>query len=269
MSEEENDTSKDEGTSNKDKVVKKTPPNPFLSSLRNNQVAQAKEALMKTVCDNTSNTMGSIFEALENDSDGEYIMLEIFKSLTIEELVRAAAPKVIPGWGKLEIASVTRSIPDSNDEKDESDDDGDLDDDDEFDDDGDLDDDDDDEVEPAPTKSRKSTKRKTTKKKAKAKSSTPKKAPQKPKTKPKAKPKAKPSSGTEDIPYQKKILKCLSEHKARTPETAMSGPDIRDIVGGDDVEFRAAMGSIREKGRADTTGKARGTKYFRVSKKKS
>ena len=104
MSDEENENRTDEKTPTKDKPAKKVPPappNPFLSSLRDNQVAQAKEALMKTVCENPENTLGSIIEALENDTDGEYIMFEIFKGLTVEELVRAAAPSVVPGWGKL------------------------------------------------------------------------------------------------------------------------------------------------------------------------
>jgi hypothetical protein len=257
MSDQENENSKDEKDSNKARPAKKAPPNPFLSSLRDNQVAQAKEALMKTVCDNPENTLGSIIEALENDTDGEYIMFEIFKGLTVEELVRAAAPGVLPGWGKVEMASI--SLPYTSEDEDDED----LDDDDEFEDDGSLEDEDDSsDATPSPTKSRKSTKKKPASKK-KVKSTTGKK-----KASPKAESKPKAESGTEDLAYQKAILQCLSENKARTPETAMSGKDIREIAGGDDVEFRAAMGSIRDKGRAGSTGQARGTKYFRIAKKK-
>lgn len=246
---EENETNKDGDTPTKERAKK---PNPFLSSLRNNQVAQAKEALMKTVCDNTDNTMGSILEALENDPDGEYIMLEIFKSLTVEELVQAAAPRVLPGWGTLEVG--VRSIPIPRDDTDD-----DLDDDDEFEDDGSLDDDDDDA--PAPPKA--TAKRKSNKKKGppkkKVKAAAGKKAPPKATTK---------KSSGDEVALQKAILKCLSENKAKNADSAMSGKDIRDIVECNDVEFRAAMSVLREKERAGSTGQARGTKYFRIPKKR-
>ncbi len=257
MSDSEKETNSEE-TATAKKERPKVKPNPFLSSLRDNQVAQAKEALMKTVCENPENTMGAIFEALENDADGEYIMLEIFKSLTVEELVKAAAPHVLKGWGKVKAEGVY--IPYDGDENDleDADEDDDLEDDDEFDDDGSLEDDD----EPEPSVSRKSNKKKTGKKKTKAKAPSSKK-----KSPPKAEAKSNPS-GVGDAAYQKLILKCMSEHKAKSAETAMSGKDIRDEIGGSDIEFRAAMSALRERERADVTGQARGTKYFRLPKKK-
>lgn len=75
---------------------KKAKPNPFLTKLRDNQVEQFKAALMKTVCSDLGQTLGSIFESLENDPDGDYIMLETFKRLTIEELVIAASSHLSP-----------------------------------------------------------------------------------------------------------------------------------------------------------------------------
>ena len=254
MSDQENETSTDETTSTKDRPLR-SKPSPFLSSLRDNQVAQAKEALMKTVCENPGNSMGSIFEALENDADGEYIMLEIFKSLTVEELVQAAAPSVLPGWGSEGFEVNAVPLPDDGD-------DGDFEDDDEFEDDGTLEDDDDAPV-PAKSNSKKKPTPKKSNSKKKVKASASKKAP--PKTTPKTTPK---TSGSDDVAHQKAILKCLSENKAKDAESAMTGPAIREIVGGDDVEFRAAMGAIRGKGRAGVTGKARGTKYFRIPKKR-
>lgn len=250
MSDQEKETSTDETTSTKDRPLR-SKPSPFLSSLRDNQVAQAKEALMKTVCENPGNSLGSIFEALENDADGEYIMLEIFKGLTVEDLVHAAAPSVLPGWGSGRFEGHAVPLPDDGDDSD-------LEDDDEFEDDGTLEDDDDAPV-PAKSNSKKkpTPKKGTSKKKVKASAS--KKAP--PKTTPK-------TSGSDDVAHQKAILKCLSENKAKDAESAMTGPAIREIVGGDDVEFRAAMGAIRGKGRAGVTGKARGTKYFRIPKKR-
>jgi hypothetical protein len=219
---------------------------PFLKALRDNQIAQAREALMQTVCERADNTIGSIFDALENDEAGDYIMLEIFKGMTIEELVRAAAPSILGA----------PSVPPASAPSDDEDDD--LDDDNEFDDDGSLEGD-----EPEPAKP--SRKRSSSKKKTKS-STTRKKAPPK---KTSNKSSSASSGGGVSSEYQKKILACLKESKARNEESAMSGASIRTLIGGTDVEFRANMSALFEKGRVVKFGKARGTKYARAPRQKS
>jgi hypothetical protein len=221
---------------------------PFLKALRDNQVAQAREALMQTVCERADDTIGSIFDALENDEAGDYIMLEVFKGMTVEELVRAAAPMIL---GQPSVPPASASADDAEDADDEDDD---LDDDNEFDDDGSLEDD-----EPEPPK----TSRKRTSKK-KTKSTSRKKAPPKKSTKSSG-----GSGGGVSTEYQKKILTCLKEGKARNEESAISGSSIRTIIGGTDVEFRANMSALFEKGKVVKFGKARGTKYARAPRQTS
>lgn len=236
--------SKTEAEAKEPKKTKKKA-NPFLTALRDNQVAQAKEALMTTVCQQPEQTLGSVLDALEEDSEGDYIMLEIFKSLTIEELVMSAAPFVLPD------KTVVPASDDFDEEDDEVDDPDDLDDDDAFDDDG---SDEEDEAPATKTKTKSNSKKKTSKKKAGKKKAAPKKAA----------PKA--GDGSE-VDYQKAIMACLKANKARNADSGMSGPEIREQVGGSDVEFRNAIKALREREKVDSAGKARGTKYFRAPRK--
>jgi len=239
--------SKPEAEAKEPKKTKKKA-NPFLTALRDNQVAQAKEALMTTVCQQPEQTLGSVLDALEEDSEGDYIMLEIFKGLTIEELVMSAAPFVLPH------KTVVPASDDFDEEDDEVDDPDDLDDDDAFDDDGSNEEDE----APAPkkkTKAKSKSKKKTSKKKA-GKKAAPKKS-------------AAKAGGGGDVDYQKAIMACLKANKARNADSGMSGPEIRDQVGGSDVEFRNAIKALREREKVDSAGKARGTKYFRAPRKSS
>lgn len=264
-----NDVVNNEETASEETVTvpkKKAKPNPFLTTLRDNQVEQFKAALMKTICSDPGQTFGTIIDALENDSDGDYIMLDTFKRLTIEELVIAAGSYLSPA------ALPPASAPVADDE-----DDDDLDDDDEFEDDGSLDDDEDDDGE-----ADKKAKAKAKKKKAKAKKdkekakkkgkkAPPKKAPKKEKAKGKAKPS---NDDLLDKDYQKSIVGLLKEQKARDEDSAISGEHIRngnddfEGIGGDADKLRANMDVLREKEKVDKAGKARGTKYFRLRKKK-
>ena len=190
-------------------------------------------------------------------------MLDIFKALTVEELVVAASPYINHA------ALPPASAPVMDDEEDD-----DLDDDDEFEDDGSLDDDDEDEdgkVKAKAKAKKDKAKKKKDKEKAKKKSP-PKKAPKK---KDKAKGKAKASNDDLiDKDYQKQILTLLKEQKARDEESALSGEHIRkgtedfEGIGGDADKLRANMDALRDKSKVDKTGKARGTKYFRLRKKK-
>jgi len=228
-------------------------PSQFMTALRENQVAQARDALMKTVCGNLEQTLGTIIEALEDDSEGEYLMLEIFKGLTVEELVSASIQRVSPP-----AALPPASAPAGEAEEEEEDED-DLEDDNEFEDDGSLENDD----EPAPkSKSKKSKGNKKSKAK-KASSKTTKK-------------KSKAKGGGDSLvskTYQKAILTLLKEQKARDPKSAISGENMRkgtedfEGIGGESDELRANMESLREKGKIDKDGKARGMKYFRTKKK--
>ena len=88
--------SNEEAVSEEAPPKKKAKPNPFLTTLRDNQVEQFKAALMKTICSDPGQTFGTIIDALENDSDGDYIMLDTFKRLTIEELALAAGSYLSP-----------------------------------------------------------------------------------------------------------------------------------------------------------------------------
>ena len=126
--------SNDEPVSEEAPPKKKAKPNPFLTALRDNQVEQFKAALIKTVCSDPGQTFGTILDALENDPDGDYIMFDTFKRLTVEELVVAAGSYLSPAALPPALAPVA-----------DDEDDDDLDDDDEFEDDGSLDDDEDDE----------------------------------------------------------------------------------------------------------------------------
>jgi len=250
MSEEMEETTQNEAPPSKES--KKEKPSPFLTALRDNQVAQAKAALMKTVTGDTDQTLGSIFDALENDSDGEYIMLEIFKSLTIAELIDAASS----GGGTFVPPSASASDDDEDDE---------LDDDDEFDDDGSLEDDEDDKPRKKKGKAKKD------KAKSKKKDKAKKKAPPKKTEKKKSVKKSKKSSGGDliDKPYQKAIMGCLKENRAYDDESGMSGEEIRDDIGGDADKLRANMAVLKDKEKVESYGKARGTKYIRIRKSRS
>jgi hypothetical protein len=243
--------SNEEAVSEEAPPKKKAKPNPFLTTLRDNQVEQFKAALMKTICSDPGQTFGTIIDALENDSDGDYIMLDTFKRLTIEELVLAAGSYLSPA------ALPPASAPVADD-----DDDDDLDDDDEFEDDGSLDDEGDD---------GEADKKAKAKAKKKAKKAPPKKSPKKDKAKGKSKPS---NDDLLDKDYQKAIVGLLKEQKARDEDSALSGEHIRkgnedfEGIGGDADKLRANMDVLREKEKVDKAGKARGTKYFRLRKKK-
>lgn len=255
--------SNEEAVSEEAPPKKKAKPNPFLTTLRDNQVEQFKAALMKTICSDPGQTFGTIIDALENDSDGDYIMLDTFKRLTIEELVLAAGSYLSPA------ALPPASAPVADD-----DDDDDLDDDDEFEDDGSLDDEEADKKAKAKAKEKAKEKAKgKAKKKAKEKA----KGKSKKKAKGKAKGKSKSKSSNDDLidkDYQKAIVGLLKEQKARDEDSALSGEHIRkgnedfEGIGGDADKLRANMDVLREKEKVDKAGKARGTKYFRLRKKK-
>lgn len=206
----------------KQKQKKKQKISPFLKSLREKQIAQARETLIQTVIERSSDTIGSIFDSLENDPDGEYIMLDFFKSMTIEDLVVAAAPKIL--------GSEAYSEEDEGDEDEDE-----LEDTDEYSDDG-------AEVEEEE---------------------------EKPKKKRKKAPKKTGKSDADDSEYKSQIISCLRDGKAKDEDSAMSGADIRAQVGGDSGEFRSAIADLIELGKVEKFGKARGTKYARVRRKKT
>jgi len=233
-------------------VTSEDKPNPFLQNLRNNQVEQARSALVQTVVQRSGDTVGSIIEALENDSTGDYIMFEIFKGMTIDEIVEAVTSKGQASAARLAQASVdaVAAPAASNDyDEDEDEDEDDLEDDNEFDDDGSLEEDED------PAKPPKSSKKKKPKKKAPAKKKSPKKK--------------SGGSGKLSKEYQKAILANLKEHKARDEDSARPAADIRADIGGTDVDFRVNSAKLIELGKLVKFGQARGTRYARARRKAS
>jgi len=231
-------------------VTSEDKPNPFLQNLRNNQVEQARSALVQTVVQRSGDTVGSIIEALENDSTGDYIMFEIFKGMTIDEIVEAVTSKGQAGAARLAQASVDAvAAPAASNDYDEDEDEDDLEDDNEFDDDGSLEEDE------HTSKPPKSSKKKNLKKKAPTKKKSPKKK--------------SAGNGKLSKDYQKAILANLKEHKARDKDSARPAADIREDIGGTDVDFRVNSAKLIELGKLVKFGKARGTRYARARRKAS
>lgn len=235
MSEEEIMKAEKEFKEQSEQIIKnkKKKPSPFLKALREKQISQARETLIQTVIERSDDTIGSIFDSLEEDPDGEYIMLDLFKSMTVSDLVLAAADQILGTSDEEEEDELvdTGDYDDDGDEEEE-------------------DDNEDDEDEPEPSVKKKNINKK-------------KKAPKKGGTKNK-----KTSAGA-STEYQKKIIACLREGKAKDEDSAMSGADIRAQIGGTDVEFRANMAVLFDLEKVTKFGKARGTKYARVRRKKT
>lgn len=244
--------------------------NPFLERLEENQRAKAKAALLQTICENPQQTIGAIFDALDSDDTGDYIMLDLFKRMTIEELIIETA-NAISGKKTPASASNTPTFVDDiyDDEEDEEDDDEyedddddeviEVDDDDEYEDEDDEvieidDDDDEDDEEPAPKKKKSKKGKKGSKGKKGKKGSKGKKG--------KKGKKEKTSSEGADGPktlgaYKKAILKQL--RKASEP---MSAQNLKEAIGGDDELFVPAKNELVDADEIASEGKARGTKYF-------
>lgn len=252
---------------NNTKPEKKKKPNPFLEKLKDNQVAQARSALLATICENPSQTIGSILDALEEDADGDYIMLEIFKRMTLEDLVKASTPNA-----STPAASASDDEEDEEDEEeleeeeveeeeaDEEEEEDELEDDDEFDDD-DEDLEDEEEAHKPPKKGKGKGKKKKSKDKNKDKGKSKGKGKKK-KSKNKSKDKDKGSSG--GTVNGKAVLSCLRAKKARDADSALSSKEIRDEIGGNADELRPILNSLYEADKIDKCGEARGTKYFLV-----
>lgn len=231
-------------------VTSEDKPNPFLQNLRNNQVEQARSALVQTVVQRSGDTVGSIIEALENDSTGDYIMFEIFKGMTIDEIVEAVTSMGQSGAARMAQESVAAvAAPAASNDSDEDEDEDDLEDDNEFDDDGSLEEDE------HTSKPPKSSKKKNLKKKASTKKKSPKKK--------------SGGNGKLSKDYQQSILANLKEHKARDKDSARPAADIRADIGGTDVDFRVNSARLIELGKLVKFGQARGTRYARARRKAS
>ena len=244
--------------------------NPFLERLEENQRAQAKAALIKTICENVDQTVGAVYDALDADDSGDYIMLDLFKRMTIRELVFATAPSVdlrrthAAALDDEDSQDLIEALIDDDDDDDDDededeliDDDDDDDDEDEdelIDDDDDDDDDDDEEIvedeeeeEEEPATPVKKTKKKSKGKKGK-KGSKGKKS------------KSAKSASTEGPAtlgaYKKRMLKHL--RKASEPLSAQA---LKELIGGDKDLFTQAKDALLEEGEIESEGKARGTKY--------
>ena len=262
--------------STKDDKSKK--PNPFLEKLKDNQVAQAREALLRTVCEDNKQTIGGILDALEEDDDGDYIMLEIFKRLTLEDLVNAVTGGAVDSMAAAS-ATPAASAPvdedDDDDDEDEEEVDDDLDDDDEFDDDDDDLVDEDESAEPPPKKKSKKKpskgkgkKDKKSKGKGKGKGKKDKKSKGKSKDKGSGKKKKSKKSSAKGKdegskkPTKKSILSCLKRNKAVDEDSALTSQNIRKDIGGTADDLRPLLKELYEEDSIDKCGEARGTSYF-------
>ena len=227
--------------------------NPFLERLEENQRAQAKAALIKTICENVDQTVGAVYDALDADDSGDYIMLDLFKRMTIRELVFATAPSV--DLRRTHAAAlddedsqdlIEALIDDDDDDDDDEDEDELIDDDDDDDDDEEIvEDEEEEEEEPATPvkKTKKKSKGKKGKKGSKGKKS-----------------KSAKSASTEGPAtlgaYKKRMLKHL--RKASEPLSAQA---LKELIGGDKDLFTQAKDALLEEGEIESEGKARGTKY--------
>lgn len=250
MADEEQDTQSTE---------KDPKPNPFLDNLRDNQLEQARGALVKTLCENTEKTIGFILDALEEEPDGEYFMLEAFKGLTITDLVKAAAPAVLPDLiaaGSDAVPTPTRkpSAPAASASEGDDEEEDDLVDDNEF------DDEDDAETTPAPKK--KKTKKGKKGKKGKAKKDKKaKKDGEESSKKSKGKKKKKKLASGGDDPGEKDILRWLKAN-AKGKANAKTSAEMRDDIGGDAKAVKAHLDNLFAQKKVKKTGMARGTKYY-------
>lgn len=280
MSDEENEN---ENTEAKDPIIDDTPevtiPEDalaFLDKLKQNQIAQARHALIHTLSEDTEQTIGSILEALEVDPDGDYIMLEMFKKLTINELVlsvaggpKAEAPDVPAPLDEVVAAeaSIEREHAELNDDDEEDDE---LDDDDEFVGEG-------DETPPPKPKKKKSKKskeekaKKDKKKKKKSKKGDEPKEDKKPKKAKKSKKddepkKTKPPKNkvTKKDVSKKDVFRYLKEVKAKDEDSAVSSESMRKDLKCDADVLRPLLAELLEEDKIEKYGKARGTKYCRT-----
>lgn len=240
--------------------------NPFLERLEENQRAKAKAALLQTICENPQQTIGAIFDALDADDTGDYIMLDLFKRMTIEELIIQTAnaisgvqtPASASSMSTMDLYNQLDDEDDDEDDDDEYEDDDDddvIEDDDEYEDEDDevIEDDEDDDEPPAPKK--KKGKKGNGKKGSKGKKG------KKGKGKGKGK-KDKTSNEVADGPktlgaYKKALLKQL-----RKADEPMSAQKLKEAIGGDDELFVPAKSELIDAEEIDSEGKARGTKYF-------
>ena len=220
----------------------------FLEALRENQLAQARQAFEKTLKENSELPIGKIIESLEYEDGDGFFMLEMFKEMSLRELsdlisghsfILEDRPIQAESCNLIEKEEVDYfemqddgSYPD--DGSDESEADGyDV-----------------EEIEPPPPKA-KSTKKKN--KKAK-----------------KPKPSKALGDAELDKEFQTEIIATLKALGAKGEDSALSKKEILAELGPDaDAEaFAVNMKHLREQGRCDSIGKARGTKYFRVPRKK-
>ena len=220
----------------------------FLKTLRDNQIAQAREALIQTLCENADQTIGSILDLLEQDSDGDFIMADVFKRVTIQELVEQAGPVLLRGVAAPAAPTSGAVVEDDFDE---------------FDDDGLFDDDEAEEAEEQAKKKKKKKKKKNKSKKADGDGdeSAPKKKKKKKKNK-SEKGTAGDSAATPGNVGEKDVLACLRRHKARDEESALSSQQMQAELGADAPTMRALLDALIQAEKAAKCGKARGTKYF-------
>lgn len=248
--------------------------NPFLERLEENQRAKAKIALVQTICENPQQTIGAILDALDADDTGDYIMLDLFKRMTIEELIvntanqlsGKATPASASSWTDQDDIVFTDDEEDDDEEEDDEDDEEiDLDDEEFEDDDDDLvdDDEEDDEVEDDDEEEEEtpaSKKKKSKKGKGKGKKGKKGSKGKKSKKGTKSKKDNAPVDGPKKLgAYKKAILKAL--RKAGEPTSAQK---LKEMIGGDDDLFTPAKDELIDAEEIDSEGKARGTKYFIV-----
>jgi len=259
MSDQDETINDDDFDTTKTEAKRQKSSNPFLERLEENQRVQAKAALIKTICENPQQTIGAVYDALDADDSGDYIMLDLFKRMTIEELVIATAPHIseTAAYASRGVVAASSMVDDEEDDEelldddlideDEDEDDDLIDEDDEDEDDEILEDDeveeesDDKPEEPSTPKKKKSKKGKGKKGKGKG----------------KKKNKAASADGPTTIKaYKKAMLRALG--KADEP---MSAQNIKEVIGGDKDLFTQAKDELIEEEEIESEGKARGTKY--------
>lgn len=220
----------------------------FSEKLKENQMKHAETALLQTVFQDPTQSIGDIWEALESDAEGE-IMWDMFRKLTIGTLVTAGVvfAEKSKGAAPIPSASPTSDPPAEEEDEDEFEDDDDVEyeeEEDEFEDDEEGEGEEEEEEEEEGTKKAKSRKKK--------------KASSSKKKEPKA---LDLSSPEQQKAYRHAIIKCLKVNKARDEDKAMTSTKIRDEVGGDAKQFRDAINELIDAERVAFFGKARGMKY--------
>lgn len=231
----------------------------FQSKLSKNMENLSRTALLRTIFESPTLSIGKIRQDLEDEENGQYLV-DIFDSLTIDQIVSSAAAFLSSATTKVDESSDKRTPQKEDVHDDEEEDDFEDEDDEEEDDDDDEDDDEDEDEDPTDDLEDEEEEDESPPRPAR---------PQKRKKRQPPRSSRVPADGHIDLSepnsksqYQAKIVAFLKKKKATSDDSAISSKDIRDECLGDAKQCRDNLNDLIESGRVKYTGQARGTKYY-------